>query len=78
MVELPNFLPKGLQAFLTQLVLVLFQFKCSDVSLCRREEVAPCFLWILNSIKLPLQKKTALGYLLKILLHAFQFARHPD
>lgn len=78
MVELRDFLQKGLQAVLTQLVLVLFQFKHSGVSFCRRGEVAPCFLWILNSSKLPLQKKTALGYLLEILLHAFQFARHSD
>lgn len=78
MVELWYFLPKGLQAFLIQLFLVLFQFKRSDISLCRREEVAPCFLWILFSSKLPLQKKAAHGYLLEILLHAFQFASHSD
>ena len=77
--ELRDFLPKGLQAFLIQLVFVLFKLKHSDVNLCRREEVAaPCFLWILNSSKLPLQTKTALGYLLEILLYAFQFARHSD
>lgn len=78
MVELRYFFPKGLQAFLIQLVFVLFQFKCSDISLCRKEEVALCFLWILFSSKLPLQKKAAHGYLLEILLHAFQFTRHSD
>lgn len=44
MVELMDFLLKGLQAFFVQLGFLLFQFKHSDVSLCRREEAAPCFL----------------------------------
>lgn len=56
MVELLDFL-KGLQAFFIQLGFVLFQFKHSDVNLCRREEVAPRFLRILNCSKLPLQNK---------------------
>lgn len=57
MVELMDYLLKGLQTFFIQLGFVLFQFKHSDVSLRRREEVAPCFLWILNCSKLPLENK---------------------
>lgn len=77
-----DFLLKDLQAFFIQPGFVLFQLKHSDVSLRRREEVAPCFLWILNCSKLALEKKQtnrpALGYLLEILPHAFQFARCSD
>lgn len=76
MVELWDFLPKVLEAFLIQLVFVLFQFKCWDVSLCWREEVAPFSLCISNSSQLSLWKKIALGYLSEILVNTFQIARH--
>lgn len=48
MVELWYFLPKGLQAFLIQLFLVLFQFKRSDISLCK--EGRSCSLFSMDFI----------------------------
>lgn len=57
----------------------VFPFKHSDVSLCRWEEVAPCFLWILNLVNgLYRTNKPKLGYLIYILLNAFQFPRCSD
>lgn len=43
------FSSKGLAGFSHSASFCTFQFKCSDIRLCRREEGAPCFLWILFS-----------------------------